>query len=380
MKKILFLLPSLALGGTEKEAVFMVNRLSKMGYDVTVLTIEPADTLRGELDPSVKYLYKPPQDHLGAHIPYIRHKLYDDGVPKRPRTPAQLYRYYVGSKRYDVEIAFFHGRPVEIISGSTNPSSLKIAWRHNDFGDAEIRYLTEHPQVADQYRRFDRVVFVSNRPREVFDSFFGGTVPTQTIYNYISYDDIRQKSLCEPSVKVAVKGFHIVLVARLMDSQKGHMALIRAAGRLIAEGYDISLAVIGGGSELDMTREYVESRRLGDRITVTGGIVNPYPLIRQADLLVCSSYSEAFGLTLLEAMTLEVPVLSTDCSGPAEILDNGKYGMIVPKGEEGLYNGVKRLYDDPSLLLRYKQAGAERPAFFDEDKMIKQVADLIEGA
>ena len=112
---------------------------------------------------------------------------------------------------------------------------------------------------------------------------------------------------------------------------------------------------------------------------MTGSQNNPYPYIKNADLLVCASYFEGYNLTVAEALILGVPVLSTDCTGPNEILDRGRYGMIVENSKEGLYRGLKELMDNPEKLDYYKRKAKERLGFFDEEKTIKQITDLFEG-
>ena len=110
---------------------------------------------------------------------------------------------------------------------------------------------------------------------------------------------------------------------------------------------------------------------------MTGMQKNPYPYIKDADLLVCSSYYEGYNLTVAEALIIGTPVLSTDCTGPREILDGGEYGMIVENSDEGLYNGLKRCCDDSALLKKYREKAKLRHDFFDEDRILKQITGLL---
>ena len=100
--------------------------------------------------------------------------------------------------------------------------------------------------------------------------------------------------------------------------------------------------------------------------------------MKQADLYVCSSLYEGYNLTVAEALILEVPVLSTNCTGPCEILDNGNYGAIVENSEEGLYEGLKQLLNEPDKLLYYKEKAKERKDFFDEEQICKKIEGLFE--
>ena len=97
----------------------------------------------------------------------------------------------------------------------------------------------------------------------------------------------------------------------------------------------------------------------------------------QADLYVCSSRFEGYNLTVAEALILGVPVLSTDCAGPNEILDNGKYGVIVENSEDGLYSGIKDLLDNSDKLRYYKKRVKERISFFDEETIVRQITELF---
>ena len=120
MVSILFILPSLTVGGLEKEQVTLANSLVNKGYKVTVMTLDPKADLAYMLDKRVKFLYKPEKENkIMRRIPYIRHKFYDDGMWEKRASAKKLYKYYVGNAKYDVEIAFFRGLSVKIISQHT---------------------------------------------------------------------------------------------------------------------------------------------------------------------------------------------------------------------------------------------------------------------
>ena len=110
---------------------------------------------------------------------------------------------------------------------------------------------------------------------------------------------------------------------------------------------------------------------------MTGSQDNPYPYIKSSDLLVCASYFEGYNLTVAEALILGTPVLSTNCAGPNEILDNGKYGLIVDNSEEGLYSGIKDSLDNPEKMQYYKKKARERLDFFNENKIVDKIEELL---
>ena len=89
--------------------------------------------------------------------------------------------------------------------------------------------------------------------------------------------------------------------------------------------------------------------------------------------------AERVQVTVAEALILDTPVLSTDCTGPNEVLDHGRFGMLVENSENGLYLGLKYLYQEPPLVEYYKKQARERMDFFDEEKLLKKITDLFKG-
>ena len=294
--------------------------------------------------------------------------------------PAQLYKYYVGDERFDVEIAFFRGLSVKIVSGSSNENAVRLAWVHNDFRRVKgfQNNFKNMREVFDAYSRFDRVVCVSNEASDGFREVVGDTGNLAVIYNLLPAERIKALALGEAFYKIKRAPLHAVVVARLSDRAKGQLRLIGAVSRLRSEGIDISLSIVGGGEDFEAISRAVRDNRAEDCIELHGQQRNPYPYIKNADLLICSSYYEGFNLTVAEALILGVPVLSTKCTGPCEILGNGRYGMIVENSAEGLYNGLKQLAENPALLAEYREKTKLRQSFFDENKLLRQITDLFE--
>lgn len=407
-KRILFILPSLEVGGLQRVQVTLANALVKIGYDVTVMILEPIDELKSDLDERVHLVHKRYKRHLGGKIPYIRHKYYDDGMWETRAMPKQLHKYYVDDEHYNVEIAFFRGLSVKIVSGGCEKKhndfrrkslctkkfntdfsesvvhrqakTKHIAWVHNDFRQA-TGYVNNFKSMKDVYKAysaFDHVVCVSEEAQTGFKEVIGDTANLTTIYNMLPVDNIKSKSQEKPAVSIRKGKIHLVLVGRLLDSAKGQKRLIDVIARLHDEGEGISLALVGGGGDEQMLREEIAKKHAEDYITMCGNQMNPYPFIREADLLVCASYFEGYNLTVAEALIIGTPVLSTNCTGPNEILDYGKYGMIVQNSEDGLYQGIKEILNNPEMLKTMRKNAVERQSFFNEERLLKQMIDIFE--
>ena len=122
-----------------------------------------------------------------------------------------------------------------------------------------------------------------------------------------------------------------------MDPQKNFSSLVTAFSR-VREAADARLMILGDGETRPDLEQLVARRDLEDVVSMPGTKPNPYPYMRQASVFALPSRTEAVPLALIEALACECPVVSTTCSsGPIEVLENGKYGELVP-------------VDDPSAL------------------------------
>jgi glycosyltransferase involved in cell wall biosynthesis len=110
-----------------------------------------------------------------------------------------------------------------------------------------------------------------------------------------------------------------------------------------------------------LLHQLVEELGLAGIVTFTGQVPDAGPYVQLMDISVNASIGEPFGLVLLEAMALGVPVVAFALGGPTEILDWGRAGVLVPVGdEESLTNGVEHLLIDRGFRLQIARAGYDR--------------------
>ena len=380
MKKILFIVPSLTVGGMERMQVTLANALDNLGYSITIMTLNPVNTLAKELNKDVKVVYKPYKEFpIRCKLKYIW-TFYDEGVWETRASSRALHRYYVGKEKYDVEIAFFRGLPIKIL-GFKDKKAIHLAWVHNDFRKA-VGFANNFKSikcVQKAYASYNKIVCVSSEARDGFKEVIGDTGNLKVIYNMLPVQDIIKKGQQKAELEINRAKFHVVLVGRLLDEAKGQKRLIKVISKLHDEGNDISLALVGGGKDKNILQNEIYKCNATGYISMTDSQLNPYPYIKQADLAVCASYYEGYNLTVAESLILWVPVLSTNCTVPNEILDKGKYGKIVENSENGLYIGIKEMINSPELMEKYKRKAVERQDFFCENKILGQIVELIEG-
>ena len=126
----------------------------------------------------------------------------------------------------------------------------------------------------------------------------------------------------------------VILAVGRLEPQKDFPTLIRAFAK-VRKKQSARLMILGSGQEQARLERIVQELNLEKDVAMPGFIKNPYNYMKQAAVFVLSSAWEGLPNALIEAMALSTPVVATNCpSGPEEILDRGKYGMLVPVGDK----------------------------------------------
>lgn len=153
----------------------------------------------------------------------------------------------------------------------------------------------------------------------------------------------------------------IISVGRL-TAAKDYPTLLQAFAAAKAQGLPEHLVIIGEGELRDSLTTLRDQLHLAEHVHLVGHQANPFAYMNFARFFVLSSIWEGFGLSLLEALALGKPAIATDCpSGPAEILGDGKYGILVKVGDvAGLAEAMLRLSRSPQLRDELSSKALER--------------------
>ena len=133
----------------------------------------------------------------------------------------------------------------------------------------------------------------------------------------------------------------------------------------------------GHGAVLSVAEQVIDEHLL-DSVQLLGFRDNPYPYMAAADLYVCPSYVEGFSTVVSEAVVLETPVVTTDCSGMREILGDSEYGLITQNTEESLFEGLRTMLDKPEVYQYYQQRVRERAPFFYMEERLKAYEEILD--
>jgi glycosyltransferase involved in cell wall biosynthesis len=157
----------------------------------------------------------------------------------------------------------------------------------------------------------------------------------------------------------------LISAARLVP-QKDHQTLLRAVA-LCRRTSAVRLLVLGAGPLRERLRNLAYDLQIADSVDFVGFQENPLPWMRRADVFVLSSRVEGFGIALAEALGCGTPVISTDGYGPSEIIDRGRYGVLVPP-------------EDPVALAAALSAVGDMRRRFPPELLKARAAEFSEAA
>lgn len=182
------------------------------------------------------------------------------------------------------------------------------------------------------YRRVDAVVAVSTGVAEDLRRLGIPDGCIHVIHNPVDCQRLRRLAEIGPSFPEATKAPYIIALGRLTEA-KDYPSLLQAYASSKLR-WTHRLVIVGGGELLDHLHDLARELGVADHVLLAGEIGNPFRVLAGAALLVLSSRWEGYPNVLLEALALGVPVVATDCPhGPREILDDGRYGHLVPLGD-----------------------------------------------
>ena len=332
MKKILFGITSLTLGGAERVLVDLANRI-KDDYAVSVLTVYANGDLESQLDESIEVKSIFPK----RFEEYSKLEIFKNSrqLMKKEQLPGG----------YDLYVSFLEGPMTRLFAKDNNTDAKKIVWVHNDiskvFGNGYKAKLKLKNDLK-AYEKYDEIIFVSDENLEDFKQTYPqiDNKKLKVIRNYIDYKKVLEKAEQEIDDAVTDK-VSLVSVCRLVD-QKALDRFAAVHRRLLNEGLDHQVFVVGDGPARETLNDLIEKLNIKDSFKLLGARQNPYPYIKQADYFCLLSYYEGWGMVLDEAKILNKNILITDTAAKECVKDYAK-AQVFDNTEDGIYEGLKNV-------------------------------------
>ncbi|MET0963194.1 MAG: glycosyltransferase [Noviherbaspirillum sp.] len=303
-------------------------------------------------------------------------RIYEELLLPQLRKRVFAHRVEKIAAGYDVVIDYDLSL-VRFCSGLRKPL---LGVRHFNF-PAHLRDKPrKYRSLAAYFQRYDAMIAISHAMEEEGRSVFPRLADRITmLYPGFDQDDIRRRAAL-PAAGAPAQPY-IVSVTRLEETQKDVSTLIRAYA-LLAHAHQIAepLLLVGDGRHRAQLEQLALELGVAERIRFLGFTPNPLPYIRQAQLMVLSSRYEGLPTALIEGLMLGKVLVSSDCpTGPREILDQGRAGLLTPVGvAEALAAAMLRGLRDEALRGSLSAAALRHADAFGVDAFRRNFRALLE--
>lgn len=372
-KRILFIHNWMVCGGIERVLLSLLNRFDYSKFEVELLLLHKEGEFLEYLPSEVKV-----KDLYSNHSSFLEKINFNLLSRLGIDWGYRFTMCWKTANKYDVIISFTGGEPLKYHTYITFKSQKNISWVHTDLLNLHhtlSRFFTEE-QEKKAYVEMDKIVFVSNDAKKQFEKLYSDIITSkEVILNPIEKELIVQYRK-EYKSYYSDRCFNIVSVGRL-SGEKAFDRLIGLAKRLKNNGYNFKINLVGDGGERNKLEKLIVDNHLEENVFLLGFINPPYEIMSNSDLFVLTSIVEGFAMVIGEAFCLGLPIVSTKTTGPIELIDNDKYGILTEHDDESIFQAVKKMIDDDSLRNYYHKKSLERAEILDIDAVMSKVYSIL---
>ena len=356
--KILFLIPTLHGGGSERVLTTIANGIDPSVFE-PIFAVLDARNAFFQLDES-------------------RVRLVNLNEPRVSRAFLKIRRLILFEKPHVVVSTLSHLNLIVAIFRWALPKNVHFVARESSvvsINNQQQRFPKLYNFLMRRfYPRFDRIICQSEDMRDDFLENFGLPFDKiSVINNPVNVAAIAEKLLDFPKnfnrtpLSKLPRKIRFVTVGRL-DKGKGIDRLLTILSRL---DFDFQFDIIGDGSELGNLKNLAKSLKINEKVEFLGAQKNPFPFIAAADIFLFGSRYEGFPNVLIEAGACGVPIVAFNCKGGiSEILRDGDNGFAVPDGDFTAFeNAIRRAITTDFDHQKIKKLTAER---FGEAEILKK--------
>jgi glycosyltransferase involved in cell wall biosynthesis len=385
-KKILIRIGSLRHGGAEKVLVTFLKNIPKDKYEIDLVLNLYSGKYLSEVPDWINVLYLNKGEMITTNriqdIPKkVFRVLYQKLLQKLPKI---LYYTILKNKKYNIEFAAIHGMRDDILNSPIN-SSKKIVWIHNDLRKTEFHNYTN--EEIRKFFGFDKIMVISEHLQKDFENLAKNESEKSKIvriHNPIDTEEILKKSDASTPLSMTNHPSSIIHYPTFVSvgtvfPQKGFDRLLKVHKKLLDEGYQHQIKIIGDGYDFENIKNLKTELGLDKTVEMLGFTENPYPFFKNSDFYILSSRYEGFPTVLFEAITLKKNIIATDVSGVREMLENGKLGLIVENSEKGIYDGMKKALTNPEYFEKYQENLKDYQMPFNLENSVYSICKIIDN-
>ncbi len=369
MKKILFVVNDLKMGGVTTSLLYLLRELEKYDVQADVLNLSIKSS---QFDLDIKTI---PLKNIVKYWVLPSNALkYEKGVLNKSKLIVYMIFKKVLRKRwqsfivktakpvsgYDIAVAYRQSESsLRFVLEMIN-AKKKFAFIHGN-----IEYLPKFDKWKNYLLEYDKVICVAERlKKDLENKLTFKQNQVDVIYNLLDMSRIYENSMkpINPEIHKFLfdrhfDGLTFVTIARI-SKLKGIDRIIQICKNL---NNDFKLTqeyrwlIIGGGEDLFTYKKEAEEMGVANNIFFLGEMKNPFPILKNANLYISTSISEGYPMVVLEAKLLNIPPLVAEYPAAAEQITNNVDGVIVANSVESLTEKISEIIMNPQQLIEIKE-------------------------
>ena len=372
--RICFLNLNLQSGGAERQLVQLVRHWPRNNHHLRVVLLEQKGVWLDELPVNVPYHALAPRMPPGS----LRKILWTFWLVPRLRKfliehPCDVVLTFLWLPTVLAAIALHQlpNPPLLVWSVQSDLTrDLKLHW------DGWLRQWLVRTLLPKKVNHF---IAVSEGVRRKIQMFLGIPADRFTVIpNGIDLNRIRDMAVKPDPIPPKEVPVRLISIGRL-HLAKGMDVLLHALAKVKHQSHDWECYILGDGPERSRLMQMATVLELNGYLSFFGYTPNPYAWLRTADIFVSPSRWETFGIAIVEAMALGLPVIATATDGAKDIISDGVNGLLVPVDDaSALADAITKLMHDPSLRQRLGEKAKQKAQQFDAPLIAQRYAELLE--
>lgn len=352
MKRIALFINSLQKGGSERVMVNLAEFLHHKGYEILLVTQYKKD-VEYEISPDIRRIYsEPDQSQLGGG------RIHNFLV--RFNTLKNIWKDF----KPDVVLSFLgKNNLMAIMTTLFLPAKVAVSVR----GEPTMEYEGKIMQLTAKFmfRFADGVAMQTKQAAQFFPKAVRKKVeilsnPLNPVFINRRFEGPRED---------------IIVAAGRLDDNKNHAMLIHAFAKIADEYPGMRLVIFGEGENREKLEKLITEKNLSDRVSLPGNVSDIADRICSARIFTLTSNTEGMPNSIMEAMALGIPVISTDCpcGGPAMLIEDSVNGLLVPVGDAyALADAFRKILSDNEFEITLGNNAYESSKKYDPQKVNSQ--------
>jgi len=372
--KVCFISHSSAKGGAERALIELVDALRERGIEVRVILPSYGPLIEELKSRQITYQVFPYKWWMSKNSPIWKR------IGRTVLNLSSIIPLAVMLKCWKCDVVYTNTITVCVGAFAAKLLRLPHVWHIHEFGYEDHGLVFDFgPRVSLWLMDWLSTVCIANSfaVAQKYQQIFKPP-KLRVIYQSVS---IPSDVLAEKIAVAWNAEIKCVIVGTLQEGKRQEDA-IRAIGELVRQGIKPHLFIVGGGDQkyTQYLKDLVIQEGLGDYITFTGYVENPFIFMQNADVVLMCSRSEAFGRVTVEAMIMGKPVIGAKSGATPELICEGFNGLLYTLGDyKDLARKILYLYEHPELAKQMGENGRQwATRWFTRDRYVEEVLSILQ--